>query len=207
VDDWVRETDTKFMTGITFREGVRALDDVKKSDGTVFVDSERMYPHVFQVLDASKLKKTNKPFITRNPNYRESIMHELFEPCHGRGEDVDDMPYLLIQLDLDKKRRAEYLQSLQFDMPGETMWQKMYESWKVDPSMYKHVRVMLKDGSKYPDKLIVAHATRFNRASFRTISETECKTSVVSAPMPVIRADESIETNEYENGKIVYIRA
>lgn len=202
IDDWVRGTDTRFILGITFREGngdmvITEADGLKKTDGTPF-ESERMFPHLYRVIDCVDLVKTNKPFMMKNQEYKEFGWYELFEHCEIPK--TVEKPFKLMRTDGDERDRVEFLRrrglfdSRVVHVFGESieMWNggaRRVRDWAEMTDVYENdgkISGIINDEvfadvtidacvsgmtTRYPDSHAEAHEKRFDRTSFEVVGE------------------------------------
>jgi hypothetical protein len=152
MDDWIRETDERYVIGITYRDGIYEKDGLKRKDtGAPFSDETRMFPHIFKVINCKDEKKTNLPFIVRNPEYREPGYNTMFTADRTH----ETKPYIVLRLNLDRYQERKRMRAL--DLP-ETL-----------PSISsEHVAQM---SQTYPDYYAETHSNRFKEEQCIVMSE------------------------------------
>lgn len=171
MDDWVRETDKRFVTGITYREGIDPEDELVRRNGAI-MHSKRMFPHLFRVIECKTLMKQNKPFVARNPEFREHGFNTLFLGT-SESENTEE-PYMILGLDLDLKQHDERLAALGFEPDVE-----------VDP---RHTSVL---SGVYPHTLADVHDSRFEKSKCKMVSVSSPTSSTPKlAPTAKVAADE-----------------
>ncbi len=172
MDDWVRETDARYVTGITYREGVEAGEGLRRSNGAPLT-STRMFPHLFRVINAADVPKTNKPFIRRNPAFRERGFNTLFLGT-PESENTEE-PFLVLRLDLDKKQTADRLAAL--GLPASI------------PPVPPHLCNALV--GTYPEAMIESHEGRFENHRCRVVvGEAAGATTAAPAAVSIEEMDD-----------------